>query len=215
MAPEEPAENGRGSFFTTLPGILTGVAALITAVVSLIAVFGTGGDGDGGDGNGNRTELRAYQQRVIGICDQVRDQGSRFEQEAAQLNQQANTIGQQFQASGDPSVLQPYFDSAFDLIDRAVTKSAALKGELEALSPPEDLQATQDEAVALWQRDISTGRSARNQLSDARDTFFATGDPTALTEADRALSDPELASVEDQIDVQLRRLGGSGCDPAA
>lgn len=45
--PEE--ENGKGgflAFWTTLPGILTGLAALITAVVGAVAVFQTQGGGD-------------------------------------------------------------------------------------------------------------------------------------------------------------------------
>jgi hypothetical protein len=55
---DEPAPRGRRSafltFFTTLPGLLTAVATLLTAVTGLIVVIskldGGGGDGDGGRG---------------------------------------------------------------------------------------------------------------------------------------------------------------------
>jgi hypothetical protein len=43
--PSSPAGRRAGfwTFWTTLPGILTGVAAVVTAIVSLIAVFNTSG----------------------------------------------------------------------------------------------------------------------------------------------------------------------------
>jgi hypothetical protein len=208
------AEGKRGrSFWTTLPGILTGVAGLITAVVSLIAVFGPDDNGPDEPRRGDRAELRAYQQRVVPICDQDREQQIRFEREEKRLEQQAQIVGQQFRA-GDPGPLQLYLDSVFDLLDKAVEEQAALKGELEALEPPEELQGTHDEAVALWGRLVTSARSATGQMSDARDDFLTTGDPTVLTEAESAVDDSELDALGDQVDVQLRRLGGSGCDPA-
>src|SRR5829696_4066217 len=45
--PSQAEEDGKGrflAFWTTLPGILTGVAALITAIVSLVALWSSSGD---------------------------------------------------------------------------------------------------------------------------------------------------------------------------
>lgn len=41
------------AFWTSLPGVLTGVAAVIAAVVSLVALFGPGGSDDEPDGPGS------------------------------------------------------------------------------------------------------------------------------------------------------------------
>ena len=48
---EAPERGGFWRFWTTLPGVLTGLAALITAVVGLVAILG-GPDDDGGSGAG-------------------------------------------------------------------------------------------------------------------------------------------------------------------
>jgi hypothetical protein len=215
MAPGEAEPNGRRSFFTTLPGILTGVAALITAVVSLIAVFGPDDNGNGNDTPSpeERAALRAYQQSVISVCDQDREQEVRFKRKTEQLEQEGELASQQLQA-GDSTALEAYFESVLTVLDEAIADQAAIKGELEALEPPEDLQGTHDDAVALWGRSISTIRSASRQLATARDDFFATGDPAVLTDTAAAVDDPELEAQSDRIDTALRRLGGPGCDPA-
>lgn len=45
--PDGDEDRGRrGAFWTTLPGILTGLAAVITALVALFNLLGLGGDGD-------------------------------------------------------------------------------------------------------------------------------------------------------------------------
>jgi hypothetical protein len=56
--PDDHKPAGRGrfwTFWTTLPGILTGVAALITAMISLFTVFHTSGHGLSGTAASTRT----------------------------------------------------------------------------------------------------------------------------------------------------------------
>jgi hypothetical protein len=47
---EDPGGSWLKTFFTSLPGVLTGVAALLTAIAALASVFFTGGGDDGGGG---------------------------------------------------------------------------------------------------------------------------------------------------------------------
>lgn len=48
MPADDEGRSRRGGFWATLPGILTGIAAVIGSTAGLVAIFG-GGDGDGGD----------------------------------------------------------------------------------------------------------------------------------------------------------------------
>lgn len=54
MPDGERSESKRGSFWSTLPGILTGVAAVIGSVAAVLALF-TGGGDDAGKGDGQLT----------------------------------------------------------------------------------------------------------------------------------------------------------------
>jgi hypothetical protein len=56
-----------GSFFTTLPGIMTGVAALLTAVIGFLAFLRTA------DGNGSDEELRLWVDRLNESCQAYRE----------------------------------------------------------------------------------------------------------------------------------------------
>jgi hypothetical protein len=70
--PDAPADGGeeKSNVFTTLPGILTGVAALITATATLAGVLLTrGGDGDSGKVGVETSSQSPPQERVAFVSD--------------------------------------------------------------------------------------------------------------------------------------------------
>jgi hypothetical protein len=110
-----------GSFFTSLPGIMTGVAALLTAVVGLLTFLG-GRDGQEGSEDG----FWADQARPACIAAAERIEG----------------IDLQFTAQGEPDYSTWYEDYSI-AVD-------SLVDDLKQLPPPANGEAKASEIIDLW-----------------------------------------------------------------
>jgi hypothetical protein len=67
MPEQEQSGPPTGAFWSSLPGILTGVAAVIGSVAAVVALFAGGGDSGAGDGQG----ARATVPQVVGKSEEV------------------------------------------------------------------------------------------------------------------------------------------------
>jgi hypothetical protein len=66
--PDEPRK-GVSAFWTTLPGVLTGIAGLLTAIVAIVGLFGLADRSSGGGGNEDVTHAE-WVARADQICSQ-------------------------------------------------------------------------------------------------------------------------------------------------
>jgi hypothetical protein len=203
---------GRRRFWGTPPGILAAVAAAVTVVVFGVAMLQGRDGGPEGPSAAELIDVSSYQQRLRPICERERAQQLRVEREAERLRARQGAVRQQVQV-GDVSGLTRYLDANVALAEDAVDGQAALKGELESLDPPADLAVTHQDGVAVWEQLVSYYRSASDRLATARDDFVLSGDSASLRRAPPRLDGPQQDRLSEQVDVQLQRLGGTGCDP--
>jgi len=189
--------NGERSFWRTLPGVITAIAALITAMSGLIGgLFAAGiiGRADEDDPTGSGE----YQQLVRSICDEDRALELRIKRETERV------------ARGLQS-------GKFDLTDVATSTlrtlseglhdNIALMGQLKALEPPSSLETTHNEAVSLWQRQIDEQRML---FDEAR---ARAGNPLEMLQYMSTYDGSEEQRLGNEVDLRLRKLGGTGCDP--
>jgi hypothetical protein len=176
------------------------VARASASVLGLLFVgtaVALGASEEAGPGSGGAdAETKAYQQRVRSICNEDRDQEIRF-------NRDLTAVSQQLEA-GDSSATEALTQLIYDVVD----KQSALKGELEALNPPSELDATHNDAVAVWDRALSLQRTFRD------DVMNSASDPEQLVQVLTAADSGEDERLSNEADVYLRRLAGSGCHPA-
>jgi hypothetical protein len=138
-------KDGRGGFWgfwTTLPGILLGVAAVVTAFVALAVIARD--DGDGGDTPSavTGTSLADWRREANSLC--------------AESNRELrDTFGQPPQ---NPDELVAYYDGALPVITRTLedlrgldTPADRAQDVTEFLDSLEAQNANVEEALAAWQ----------------------------------------------------------------
>jgi hypothetical protein len=184
---------------TSKPWVVALVVLGIVGVALLVVALLPGPAPPGRDTAPGRSE-QPYQNQVVGICTEDRENELGFKRQMDEL--------QQGLESGD-------FASIFDIPKAMTTVILADQGladRLEALRAPADLEPVQSEAVSMWRRKIAVSREVRDQME--KEAVASHGDPLKFAQAVARLDYREEARLESQKDVLLRRLGGSSCKPS-
>lgn len=185
------------SFWRTLPGVLTAIAALITAMSGLIGgLFAAGilGRADEED----PPAPGEYQQLVRTICDEDRSLELKIKRETERVAQGLQS-GELDLTDVATSTLRTLSDGLHDNIE--------LMGQLKALEPPSGLETIHNEAVSLWQRQIDEQRIL---FDEARSLA---GNPIEMLQYMSTYDGSEEQRLGNEVDLRLRKLGGTGCDP--
>jgi hypothetical protein len=183
QAPKEDRSGG-GSFWTTLPGILTGLATLITAAAGVFAVIKTTGDDGGGDSAGANTEISES------------DDGVTREEWAEEANAICVETNEQLNALGivpeSPEELAPFIEQADPIVSDAVER-------LRSLPAPTGDEVTVERMIGLIEQELASFRSAAS-------SFYA-GDVATGYQL------MEQANASDQrFSESARQLGADECD---
>jgi hypothetical protein len=193
MAGPEPPKRGFAAFWTTLPGILTGIAGFVGALAAVLALFVA--PGDSGDDGVSRAE---WADKVDPLCSEATDS-------LRQLSQPA---------TNDVSA-QADFIRQVSRIQRGVS------GKVRAIEAPTEDQGNIDRMTALWDQsadaadimaiavlggDAATFQSAQQQVvaasseGDSLATSLGatacaqTPTPTPATEVPEVQQTPEQTS---------------------
>jgi hypothetical protein len=182
-------EGDRKSFWTGLPGILTGSAALITAVGGLVAVLiQVGAIGGGGSenstGQGTTSAGPSWAAQANKICERANDA---IDDLPEPTSSNADTLGVE-------AMLK--YGKAASKISRRMLR------DLTELSPPADQAADVTEFVKLGAK--------MNEAADEMFAAFALGDFSAVQGAQHALS-----TAGQRFDAKAIDLGATTCAEGA
>ena len=183
MADDPGAGGSKGSFFTTLPGILTGIAAVLTAAGTLAGVLLTAGGGNANEGSPPPRDGTT-----------IVDEGVTLDEWASQANAVCKRTEAAIQGIGNVQTPEQLIElrGKIDQVGRRVID------EVEAIEAPPDESDRIDRMTGLWD-------DVFRDLQDAVDAVLAGDTFTAQSAFEHAVRTGNAA------DAIARELGARDC----
>jgi hypothetical protein len=178
-----------GSFWTSMPGIFTGLAALVTAIAAVFGVMRATESGDGGGQSSTPATVSA------GVLGEVTDSSDERASWAAAADAICTDTNDQVAALGQPQNTQElgaFLDAAIPIVDDALVR-------FRELTPPKNDAASVERAIGLEERARDSFAAAASSLSS--------GDTTTANQLFGAGLDSDTRASE-----VFRSLGAQQCD---
>jgi hypothetical protein len=186
-ADQEPRRDssGGGSFWTSVPGILTGLATLVTAAAGVFGVIKATSD-DGGDSNGGgaSTEISEGDDGVT--REEWAEQADAI---CVESNEQVNALGMPPQT---PEEVVTFIEAAVPIVSDALE-------QFRSLTPPTGDEASVERMIGLSEQSLN---SYKNAASSLRAGDLNTG--YQLVE--------EASAADERSSEIARQLGAGECD---